>query len=110
MVHPTQHWRWIPFLGLLCAHSAYAQSPTPASGSAPRPVASHPTPSPAPSSAPEDDATLMRQMQAAAVSASPAGAQQIAQILARGPSPTVIAAGLDALSVMGRPEGASAVT
>jgi HEAT repeat protein len=48
-------------------------------------------------------------MQADAVSANPTAARRISQTLLTGPSPTVVVAGLDALAVLGRPEGAPAV-
>lgn len=48
-------------------------------------------------------------MQADAVTANPAAARRISQALLLGPSPAVVVAGLDALAVLGRAEGAPAV-
>lgn len=56
-----------------------------------------------------DTDTLIAAIQAAAVSGTPEGARSIAQLILRGVPPRAAAAGLDALGVMGHPEGAPAV-
>ena len=59
--------------------------------------------------APLDDAALVRAIQSAAVGGDAPGTQRVNQILMRGPSPSVLAAGLDALAALGRPEGTPSV-
>lgn len=77
---------------------------------------SNPTPSATGDEAPQDapsfgaDAdTLVQAIQAAALAGTPEGAQSIARLIANGVPPRAAAAGLDALGVLSRPEGASAI-
>jgi hypothetical protein len=56
-----------------------------------------------------DTDTLVQAIQAAAVAGTVEGASSIAQLISNGVPPRAAAAGLDALGVLSRPEGASAI-
>jgi HEAT repeat protein len=77
---------------------------------APAPAATPETPDlEPPSVATPDGDTLIEAIQAAAVAGTADGARSISLLILRGVPPRVAAEGLDALGVLARPEGASAV-
>ena len=92
-----------------------AQTNAPVAARSPAPAAAEPAATPAPTSAvasqtpPIDNSELIHRIEAAAVRPSAEAARTISQIILRGPAPEVIVAGLNALGVVGRPEGAAAV-
>jgi HEAT repeat protein len=85
---------------------------TAASGVSMAQSAPAPDPDEAPQDAPSlgaDTDTLVQAIQAAAVVGTAEGARSISRLLVQGVPPRAAAAGLDALGVLGRPEGAPAV-
>ncbi len=80
----------------------------PSTGTAQQAARTDDAPQDAPSFGADAD-TLVQAIQAAAVAGTPEGAQSIARLIVNGVPPRAAAAGLDALGVLSRPEGASAI-
>jgi HEAT repeat protein len=99
-----------PLIVSLLAPGAIAQArhPRVAPASSEAPSGNPDELQPPPSAVPDAD-TLIQVIQSAAVAGNAEGARSISELLLRGVPPRAAAAGLDALGVLARPEGAPAV-